>query len=50
MINILLDYGVTTIRNPGGPTNQSIALKHNVSEGIIRGPKILLLEDYLMVL
>lgn len=40
MINVLLDYGVTTIRNPGGPTNQSIALKHNVSEGIIRGPKI----------
>ncbi|MFL6331364.1 MAG: hypothetical protein ACJ705_10165, partial [Nitrososphaeraceae archaeon] len=24
-LKMLLDYGVTTIRNPGGPTNQSIA-------------------------
>jgi imidazolonepropionase-like amidohydrolase len=40
MLDMLLDYGVTTIRNPGGPTDQSIALKHNVSEGNIRGPKI----------
>jgi imidazolonepropionase-like amidohydrolase len=39
-LNMLLDYGVTTIRNPGGPTNESIALKHNVSEGIIDGPEI----------
>jgi imidazolonepropionase-like amidohydrolase len=37
---MLLDYGVTTIRNPGGPTNESIALKHNVSEGNIEGPEI----------
>ncbi|MDQ3908977.1 MAG: amidohydrolase family protein, partial [Thermoproteota archaeon] len=37
---MLLDYGVTTIRNPGGPTDQSIALKHNVSEGNIEGPEI----------
>src|SRR5919198_2091854 len=40
MLAMLLDYGVTTIRNPGGPTNQSIALKQNVSEGNIQGPKI----------
>jgi imidazolonepropionase-like amidohydrolase len=39
-LDMLLDYGVTTIRNPGGPTNQSIALKHNVSEGHIEGPEI----------
>jgi imidazolonepropionase-like amidohydrolase len=39
-LDMLLDYGVTTIRNPGGPTNQSIALKHNVSEGYIEGPEI----------
>ena len=39
-LNMLLDYGVTTIRNPGGPTNESTALKHNVSEGIIDGPEI----------
>lgn len=39
-LDMLLDYGVTTIRNPGGPTDQSIALKHNVSEGNIKGPEI----------
>src|SRR5215213_4691585 len=39
-LDLLLDYGVTTIRNPGGPTNESIALKHNVSEGNIEGPEI----------
>src|SRR5215210_144339 len=39
-LDMLLDYGVTTIRNPGGPTNESIALKHNVSEGNIGGPEI----------
>jgi imidazolonepropionase-like amidohydrolase len=39
-LEMLLDYGVTTIRNPGGPTDQSIALKQNVSEGNIEGPEI----------
>ena len=39
-LKMLLDYGVTTIRSPAGPTNQSIALKHNVSEGLIEGPEI----------
>src|SRR5919106_2291207 len=39
-LEMLLDYGVTTIRSPAGPTNQSIALKHNVSEGIIEGPEV----------
>ena len=39
-LEMLLDYGVTTIRNPGGPTNESVALKHNVSEGNIEGPEI----------
>ena len=39
-LEMLLDYGITTIRNPAGPTNQSIALKHNVSEGNIEGPEI----------
>src|ERR671913_420583 len=39
-LEMLLDYGITTIRNPAGPTNQSIALKHNVSEGNIDGPEI----------
>jgi imidazolonepropionase-like amidohydrolase len=39
-LKMLLDYGVTTIRSAAGPTNQSIALKHNVSEGIIEGPEM----------
>jgi imidazolonepropionase-like amidohydrolase len=39
-LEMLLDYGVTTIRSPAGPTNQSIALKHNVSEGNIEGPEM----------
>ena len=40
MLAMLLDYGVTAIRNPSGPTNQSIALKQNVSRGNIQGPTI----------
>ena len=40
MLSMLLAYGVTTIRNPGGPTEQSVALKENVSEGKNMGPQI----------
>jgi imidazolonepropionase-like amidohydrolase len=40
MLRMLLTYGVTTIRNPGGPTEQSVALRENVSEGKIVGPQI----------
>jgi hypothetical protein len=29
---MLLAYGVITIRNPGGPTEESVALKENVSD------------------
>jgi imidazolonepropionase-like amidohydrolase len=36
----LLDYGVTTIRNPGGPTNESVALKDKVLNETMRGPEI----------
>ncbi len=39
-LKTLLDYGITTIRSPAGPTNQSVALKHNVSEGIVEGPEM----------
>ena len=39
-LEMLLDYGVTTIRSPAGPTNESIALKHNVSKGDIEGPEM----------
>ena len=40
MLCTLLAYGVTTIRNPGGPTEQSVALREYVSEGKILGPQI----------
>jgi imidazolonepropionase-like amidohydrolase len=40
MLSMLLTYGVTTIRNTGGPTEQSVELKKNVSEGKISGPQI----------
>ena len=40
MLRMLLAYGVTTIRNPGGPTEQSVVLRENVSEGKIVGPQI----------
>ena len=40
MLSMLLAYGVTTIRNTGGPTEQSVELKKNVSEGKISGPQI----------
>src|ERR671914_757618 len=39
-LEMLLDYGITTIRSPAGPTNESIALKHNVSKGNIEVPEI----------
>jgi imidazolonepropionase-like amidohydrolase len=39
-LHMLLTHGITTIRNPGGPTEQSVALRENVSEGRIVGPQI----------
>jgi imidazolonepropionase-like amidohydrolase len=40
MLVMLLDYGITTIRNPGGPTNESVSLRKDVQAGTIRGPEI----------
>jgi imidazolonepropionase-like amidohydrolase len=40
MLGMLFAYGVTTIRNTGGPTEQSVDLKKDVSEGKIIGPQI----------
>jgi imidazolonepropionase-like amidohydrolase len=39
-LRMLLTHGITTIRNPGGPTEQSVTLRDNVSEGRIAGPQI----------
>ena len=40
MLRMLLVNGVTTIRNPGGPTAESVMLKEEVDSGKIKGPKI----------
>jgi imidazolonepropionase-like amidohydrolase len=40
MLHKLLAFGITTIRNPGGPTDQSVDLKNNVSYENIIGPQI----------
>ena len=37
---MLLDHGITTIRSPGGPTNESVLLKEEVFKGTIKGPEI----------
>src|ERR687891_206806 len=40
MLEMLLNSGVTTIRNPGGPTNESVHLKVEVLNGSLKGPEI----------
>ena len=40
MLGMLLDYGITTIRNPGGPTNESVSLREDVLRGKIAGPEM----------
>jgi imidazolonepropionase-like amidohydrolase len=40
MLRMLLDNGITTIRNPGGPANESISLRQDVHDGKIVGPEI----------
>jgi imidazolonepropionase-like amidohydrolase len=39
-LEALLDNGITTIRNPGGPTKESVALRDAVAAGQIKGPQI----------
>lgn len=40
MLEMLLNYGVTTVRNPGGPTNESVYLRDEVINGNLSGPEI----------
>jgi imidazolonepropionase-like amidohydrolase len=40
MLGMLLDYGITTIRNPGGPTNESVLLRDDILSGKIAGPEM----------
>ena len=46
-LSTLLDYGVTTIRNPGGPTEKSIYLREEIFSNEIHGPQILTAGDLL---
>jgi hypothetical protein len=46
MLCTLLAYGVTTIRNPGGPTEQSVALREYVER--YKDHKFLPLDDCLI--
>lgn len=39
-LRTLLAFGITTIRNPGGPTLPSVAVRDSVRLGFIRGPRI----------
>jgi imidazolonepropionase-like amidohydrolase len=39
-LKALLDNGITTIRNPGGPTKESVALRDAVATSQIKGPQI----------
>jgi imidazolonepropionase-like amidohydrolase len=37
---MLLDHGITTIRNPGGPTNETVHLREEIINGNLRGPEM----------
>ena len=39
-LKTLLAFGITTIRNPGGPTRPSVAIRDSVRLGLLRGPRI----------
>ena len=40
MLRMLLNYGVTTVRNPGGPTNKTVQLREEVLNENLSGPEI----------
>jgi len=40
-LQLLLAFGITTVRNPGGPTRDATALRDRVAAGQIAGPTIL---------
>jgi imidazolonepropionase-like amidohydrolase len=46
-LQLLLAFGVTTIRNPGGPTSAAIAIRDRVAAGVIQGPAIYTAGDIL---
>ena len=40
MLRMLLNYGVTTVRISGGPTNETLQLREEVLNGSLKGPEI----------
>lgn len=40
MLRELLQWGITTIRNPGGPTEEAVMLKKMVNSGQLLGPHV----------
>jgi imidazolonepropionase-like amidohydrolase len=40
-LRLLLAFGITTVRNPGGPTAPAVALRDRVGSGKVTGPFIL---------
>jgi imidazolonepropionase-like amidohydrolase len=40
MLHRLVSYGITTIRNPEGPIEQSVNLKKDINSEILEGPQI----------
>ncbi len=39
-LKTILDYGITTVRNPAAPTSDGIWLREQVKNGMIAGPRI----------
>jgi imidazolonepropionase-like amidohydrolase len=40
-LRLLLDHGITTVRNPSAPTAAGVALREDVATGAIPGPRII---------
>jgi imidazolonepropionase-like amidohydrolase len=41
----LLRFGITTIRDPGGPAAQAVAVRDSVARGLLAGPRMLVAGD-----
>lgn len=39
-LRMLLAFGVTTVRNPGGPTERAVALRDSIERGQLVGPRV----------
>jgi imidazolonepropionase-like amidohydrolase len=48
VLRVLLEHGVTTVRNPGAPAAEGVRLRDDVARGVIHGPRILTAGDGLL--